>query len=63
MSPRLQPKKVYDAVARAATAHETAYVTCTRALKRVPRENEVVLACVGDVTRETWFSILTDFPT
>ena len=62
VSPRLQPKKVYDAVARAATAHETAYVTCTRALKRVPRENEVVLACVGDVTRETWFSILTDFP-
>ena len=31
VSPRLQPKKVYDAVARAATAHETAYVTCTRA--------------------------------
>lgn len=62
VSPRLQPKKVYDAVARAATAHETAYVTCTRALKRIPRENEVVLACVGDVTRETWFSILTDFP-
>lgn len=62
VSPRLQPKKVYDAVARAATAHETAYVTCTRALKRIPRENEVVIACVGDVTRETWFSILTDFP-
>ena len=62
VSPRLQPKKVYDAVARAATAHETAYVTCTRALKRIPRENEVLVACVGDVTRETWFSILTDFP-
>ena len=62
VSPRLQPKKLYDAVARAAAAHETAYVTCTRALKRIPRENEVVVACVGDVTRETWFSILTDFP-
>lgn len=61
-SPRLAPKKVYDAVAKAAAAHETAYVTCTRALKRIPRENEVLLACVGDVTRETWFSILTDYP-
>lgn len=57
-----RPKKVYDAVAAAATAHETAYVTCTRALKRIPRENEVVLACVGEVTPETWFSILMDFP-
>ncbi len=62
VSPRLQPKKLYDAVARAATAHETAYITCTRALRRIPRDNEVVVACVGDVTRETWFSILTDCP-
>ena len=61
-SPRLQPKRLYDAVARAAAAHETAYVTCTRALKRLPRENEVVIACVGDVTAETWFSILVDYP-
>lgn len=57
-----RPKKIYDAVAAAATAYETAYVTCTRALKRIPRENEVVLACVGEVTPETWFSILMDFP-
>ena len=62
VSPRLQPKKLYDAVARAAASHETAYVTCTRALKRIPRENEVVIACVGDVTAETWFSILADYP-
>lgn len=62
VSPRLQPKHVYDAVTRAAASHETAYVTCTRALRRVPRENEVVLACVGDVTAETWFSILVDYP-
>lgn len=62
VSPRLKPKKLYEAVARAATAHETAYVTCTRALRRIPRENEVVVACVGDVTRETWFSVMTDFP-
>ena len=62
VSPRLQPKKLYDAVARAAAAHDTAYVTCTRALRRLPRENEVLVACVGDVTAETWFSILTDYP-
>lgn len=62
VSPRLQPKKLYDAVVRAATAHETAYVTCTRALKRLPRENEVVVACVGDITRETWFAIMADYP-
>lgn len=61
VSPRLQPKKLYDAIARAATAHETAYVTCTRALKRLPRDNEVVVACVGDITRETWFSILAEY--
>ena len=57
-----QPEKLYDAIAAAAAAHETAYVTCTRALRRLPRENEVVVACVGDVTREVWFSILADYP-
>ncbi|MDO4595555.1 MAG: 4Fe-4S binding protein [Coriobacteriaceae bacterium] len=62
VSPRIQPKKLYDAIARAAAAHDTAYVTCTRALRRMPRENEVVLACVGDVTPEVWFSILADYP-
>ncbi len=59
---RLQPKKLYDEVAKAAAAYETAYVTCTRALKRLPRDNEVVVACVGDITAETWFSILADYP-
>ena len=62
VSPRIQPKKLYDAIAAAATAHETAYVTCTRALRRLPRENEVVVACVGDVTPEVWFSIMADYP-
>lgn len=61
-SPRIQPKKLYDAVAGAAAAHETAYVTCTRALKRPPRENEVLIACVGAVPREVWFSIMADYP-
>ena len=61
-STRIRPKRIYDDVARAAAAYETAYITCTRALRRMPRENEVVLACVGDVTAETWFSILVDYP-
>lgn len=62
VSPRIAPKKLYDAIAGAAAAYDTAFVTCTRALRRVPRDNEVVVACVGDVTREVWFSILADFP-
>lgn len=61
-APKYRPRKIYDKIAAAATAYETAYVTCTRALKRVPRENEVVLACIGEVSSETWFSILMDFP-
>ena len=62
VSPRLQPKRLYDDIASAAAAHETAYVTCTRALKRIPRDNEVVVACVGDVPAEVWFSIMADYP-
>ncbi|QWT17934.1 4Fe-4S binding protein [Collinsella sp. zg1085] len=61
VSPKIQPKKLYELIAAAAQAHETAYVTCTRSLKRVPRENEVVLACVGDVSPELWFAILAEY--
>ncbi len=60
-SPKIRPKTLYDKIAAAATSHTTAYVTCTRALRRMPRENEVVLACVGDVTPEVWFSILAEY--
>ena len=62
VSPKIAPKKLYDRIAEAAAAHETAYVTCTRALKRLPRENEVVLSCVGDVTPEVWAAVLADYP-
>ena len=62
VSVNLAPKKLYDKVAAAAAAYETAYVTCTRALKRMPRENEVVIGCIGDVTPETWFSLMVDYP-
>lgn len=61
ISPRIAPKKLYDEIAGAATSHDTAYVTCTRALRRMPRENEIVVACVGDVPREVWFSVLAEF--
>ena len=62
VSNHIMPKKLYDSIAGAAAAYKTAYVTCTRALRRVPRDNEVVVACVGDVPSEVWFSILADYP-
>lgn len=58
---RHMPRQVYDQIARVASAYEQCYVTCTRALKRLPKGNEVVLACVGAVPRELWFSLLADY--
>ena len=58
---RHMPRQVYDQIARAASAYEQCYVTCTRALKRLPKGNEVVLACVGAVSRDLWFSLLADY--
>lgn len=55
------PRQIYDQIARAASAYEQCYVTCTRALKRLPKGNEVVLACVGDLSAELWFSLLADY--
>lgn len=58
---RHMPRQVYDQIARVASAYEHCYVTCTRALKRLPKGNEVVLACVGAVPRELWFALLADY--
>ena len=58
---RHMPRQVYDQIARAASAYEQCYVTCTRALKRIPRGNEVVLACVGAIPRDVWFSLMADY--
>jgi ferredoxin len=58
---KIGAKKLYDRIAGAATSHERAYVTCTRALGRVPEENEVVLPCVGAVPPEVWFAVLCDY--
>lgn len=54
-------KQLYDNIARAASAYEQCYVTCTRALKRLPKPNEVLLPCVGMISRDLWFSILVDY--
>jgi Fe-S-cluster-containing hydrogenase component 2 len=59
---QLSPKRLYDRIAGAASSHEECYVTCTRALGRLPEENEVVLPCLGAVTPEVWFAVLADYP-
>ena len=57
---RHTPRQVYDQIARIASYYEQCYVTCTRALKRLPHGNEVVLGCVGSIPRELWFALLAD---
>lgn len=56
------PKKLYDAIAKVAEAHKRCYLTCTRALGRIPKDNEVVLPCVGAVPAEVLFSIVAIYP-
>lgn len=60
-SPQINPRRLYERIVRAASAYEHAYVTCTRAIGRMPQENEVVLPCIGDVPAEVWFAILADY--
>ena len=55
------PKNLYESVARRASAYKKCYITCTRALKRLPKGNEVVLACVGLIPRDVWFALLADY--
>lgn len=54
-------KQLYDKIARLASTYEQCYVTCTRALGRFPKDNEVVLPCVGVMSAELWFSLLVDY--
>lgn len=56
------PLLLYDKIARVAAAYEQCYITCARALDRLPQENEIVLPCVGAVSHELWFDLLCDFP-
>lgn len=55
------PRKLYDRIAKAASAYEEAYVTCTRAIRRLPQGNEIVLPCLGVMPRDLWFALLTDY--
>lgn len=57
-----QPLSIYNTIAGKANKFEKCYVTCTRALKRLPRENEVLLPCVGAIAPETWFALLCEYP-
>lgn len=59
--PKIMSKQLYDKIARLASIYEQCYVTCTRALGRYPKDNEVVLPCVGVMTSELWFSLLVDY--
>lgn len=61
LTSKLAAKVLYDRIARVASAYEQAYVTCTRALGRLPKDNEIVLPCVGAVPMEVWFSLLTEY--
>ena len=56
------PLVLYDKIAQAAAAYEQCYITCTRALGRLPKPNEILLPCVGAVAREVWFDLLCDYP-
>ena len=53
---------LYEKIARAAATYEQCYLTCPRALNRFPQENEIVLPCVGAISREVWFDLLCDYP-
>lgn len=53
---------LYDKIARVATAYEQCYITCARAIDRIPQENEIVLPCVGALPHEVWFDLLCEYP-
>ncbi|MBM6989729.1 MAG: 4Fe-4S ferredoxin, partial [Olsenella umbonata] len=58
---KVTPKSLYDRISKAASEYEQCYITCTRALGRKPKDNEILLPCVGAVSRETWFALLREY--
>lgn len=58
---KLMPKTLYNKIARQAASHVQVYITCTRALGRIPAANEIVLPCVGAVPKELWFALFMEF--
>ena len=58
---KLMPKTLYNSIAKQAASHDHVYITCTRALGRIPKENEIVLPCVGALSKELWFSLFMEY--
>lgn len=58
---RQMARSLYDQIARVASTYDDCYVTCTRALGRLPKDNEVLLPCVGVIPSELWFSLLAEY--
>ncbi|MGI6754773.1 MAG: 4Fe-4S binding protein [Atopobiaceae bacterium] len=58
----LAPLQLYRRIAEIASKFEECYITCTRALGRLPKENEILLPCVGVLSTSMWFSLLCEYP-
>ena len=56
------PLQLYKKIAEVASKYDECYITCTRALGRLPKDNEVLLPCVGAISQELWFSLLCEYP-
>ena len=49
---KVTPKSLYDRISKVASEYEQCYITCTRALGRNPKDNEILLPCVGAVSQQ-----------
>ena len=58
---KVTPKSLYDRISKVASEYEQCYITCTRALGRNPKDNEILLPCVGAVSPQTWFALLREY--
>lgn len=58
---RHMPRQLYDQIARVASSYEECYITCTRALGKLPKPNQVVLPCVGMISKSLWFALLAEY--
>jgi len=58
---KTSPRPLYDRIARIASAYERCYLTCTRAIGRLPEDNEVILPCVGALGDDLWFALLAEY--
>ncbi|MEE8723311.1 MAG: 4Fe-4S dicluster domain-containing protein [Atopobiaceae bacterium] len=61
LAQRQMARRLYDNIVRAANIYNECYITCTRALGRLPKDNEILLPCIGVMPRELWFALLADY--